>query len=79
MTDDTELFYVKRVYMINGKQRVQCLVVEAKSAYTRKYKVLPQYDIVDTGTHVKAEWFDGQSLVLLLKSGADFVYGKETK
>lgn len=79
MTDDTELFYVKRVYMRNGKQRVQCLAVEANSTYTRKYKVFPRYDIVDTGTHVKAEWFDGQSLVLLLKSGADFVYGKETE
>ena len=79
MTDDTELFYVKRVYMRNGKQRVQCLVVEANSTYTRKYKVLPQYDIVDAGTHVKEEWFGGQSLVLLLKSGGDFVYGKETK
>lgn len=79
MTDDTELFYVKRIYMRNGKQRVQCLVVEANSTYTRKYKVLPQCDIVDTGEHVKAEWFSGQSLVLLLNSGADFVYGKETK
>lgn len=79
MTDDTELFYVKRIYMRNGKQRVQCLVVEANSTHTRKYRVLPQCDIVDTGSHVKAEWFDGQSLVLLLESGADFVYGKETK